>query len=94
LFTTMHRALKGHRLTGDGVAVIIAELAQEAGLEGHVRPHGLRHASITHALDATGGDVRAVQRHSRHRDVKTLQLYDDNRTDLAGRVAALVALSV
>lgn len=50
-------------------------------------PHGLRHRGITDALDVTGGDVRAVQRFSRHRDLNTLLVYDDNRRDLAGEVA-------
>jgi len=35
--------------------------------------------------------VRAVQKFSRHRDVRVLQRYDDNRRDLAGGVAARVA---
>ena len=52
----------------------------------------LRHAAITEALDKTNGDVRAVQRFSRHCDVRTLQVYDDARIDLAGRVAREVAL--
>ena len=56
-----------------------------------VRPHGLRHAAITSALDATGGDVRRVSRFSRHRDIKTVMVYDDARADLGGEVAALVA---
>ena len=34
---------------------------------------------------------RAVQRYSRHRDVRVLNTYDDNRQDLGGRVARLVA---
>jgi integrase/recombinase XerC len=55
------------------------------------RPHGLWNAAITEALDLTGGDVRAVQRFSRHRDVRVLQRYDDSRRDLAGDVARRVA---
>jgi integrase/recombinase XerC len=55
-----------------------------------VRPHGLRHAAITAALDLTG-DLRAVQRFSRHKDVRTLTVYDDNRQDLGGDVARRVA---
>jgi integrase len=35
------------------------------------------------------GDLM-VQRFSRHRDANTVQLYDDNREDLAGRVADLL----
>ena len=41
---------------------------------------------MTAALDAAGGDVRRVQRFSRHRDLRTLVLYDDNRRDEAGEV--------
>jgi integrase/recombinase XerC len=54
----------------------------------------LRHASITEALDATGGNIRAVQRFSRHKDVRVIERYDDNRQDLAGDVARKVAASV
>ncbi len=46
-------------------------------------PHGLRHAAITEALDATGGNVRAVQKFSRHRDLLVLNRYDNSRQDMA-----------
>ena len=84
------RAGKGRRLTGRSHHRIVKALGEAAGL-GAVRPHGLRHAAITEALDATNGNVRAVQRFSRHRDLRVLNTYDDNRQDLAGEVARLVA---
>jgi integrase/recombinase XerC len=90
LFRNFDRAGKSERLTGRSVARIVAEVSGAAGI-GLVRPHGLRHAAITHALDVTGGDVRRVQKFSRHRDLRTLTVYDDNRQDIAGQVAALVA---
>lgn len=93
LFTNFDRAKKGARLTGRSVARLVLEAGETAGL-GVVRPHGLRHSAITHALDQTKGDVRAVQRYSRHRDLRVLTVYDDNRTDLAGEVGALVAGAV
>ena len=37
------------------------------------------------------GDMRAVATFSRHKDLRTLSRYHDNRSDLAGKVAALVA---
>jgi integrase/recombinase XerC len=90
LFHRLDRAGKGKgQLTGGGVYHVIVSLGRQAGLR--VRPHGLRHAAITQALDLTGGDIRAVQRFSRHRDVRTIGLYDDNRQDLAGQVARKVA---
>ncbi len=90
LFQNFDRAGKGERLTGRSVERIVKRLGVAAGL-GMVRPHGLRHAAITEALDLTGGNVRAVQKFSRHRDLRTLTIYDDNRADLAGEVARLVA---
>lgn len=81
---------KNRRLTGTGLWHIIKSLGRVAGLD--VRPHGLRHSAITSALDATGGNIRAVQKFSRHVDVRTLEVYDDNREDLGGKVAAIVAL--
>ena len=91
LLLNLDRRTAGGRLTGGGVYAILARLGEGIGVE--VRPHGLRHAAITSALDATAGDVRRVQRFARHRDVKVTIRYDDNRADLAGAVAALVALT-
>jgi integrase/recombinase XerC len=45
----------------------------------------------TETLEVTRGDVRAVQRFSRHRDLRTLMIYDDGRKDLAGQVARRLA---
>jgi integrase/recombinase XerC len=45
-------------------------------------------------LDLNGGDVRAAQRFSRHEDVRTLLHYDDNRQDIGGKMARLVAFAV
>jgi integrase/recombinase XerC len=89
LFTTFDRGDRGKRLTGTGLYVVVKELGLATGQK--TRPHGLRHAAITAALDATGGNVRAVQKFSRHRDLRVLNTYDDNRADLAGDVARLVA---
>jgi integrase/recombinase XerC len=89
LFINFDRAGKGYRLTGTAVYHIVGRLGAKAGLV--VRPHGLRHLAITTALDRTNGDVRAVAKFSRHKDLRTLRRYDDNRQDLAGKVAALVA---
>lgn len=72
--------------------LVVRDLGKKAGLT--VRPHGRRHAGITEALDLTNGNIRAVQRYSRHRDLRILNLYDDNRTDLGGDVARLGAANV
>ena len=57
----------------------------------HASPHGLRHAGITEALAATHGDLRAVQRYARLRSANTIRHYDDERADLGGEVAGMVA---
>jgi len=89
LFTGLASNGTGGRLTGTGLYLVVRDLGLAAGLK--VRPHGLRHAAITAALEATSGDVRRAQRFSRHRDLRILSTYDDNRADLAGEVAAGVA---
>jgi integrase/recombinase XerC len=79
------------RLTGEAVRLIVRDLGRKGGLARPARPHGLRHLAITTALDRTGGDVRSVQRFSRHKKLDVLMIYDDRRRDPAGAVARLVA---
>lgn len=86
-----HGKLHG-RLTGSGIYHVITTLAGKAGVV--ARPHGLRHGSITRALDLTKGDIRAVRKFSRHAKVETVLKYDDAREDMAGEVASKVAESL
>ncbi|OFV81473.1 MAG: hypothetical protein A2W26_01080, partial [Acidobacteria bacterium RBG_16_64_8] len=86
LFQSLDRHSAGGRLTGMSIYRII----RDYGLE---RPHGVRHSAITDALDKSGGDLRAVMRFSRHKDPKVLMKYDDNRQDLAGKMANLIDLN-
>jgi integrase/recombinase XerC len=92
LFGRLDRAATGGRLTGEAIRRLVARLGERADL-GIVRPHGLRHAAITAALDA-GETLRAVQRFARHADPRTTIKYDDNHHDLAGKVAVAVAAAV
>ncbi len=92
LFPPLSRTAGTDRLSAGGLYRIVRALGRHAGIV--ARPHGLRHAAITEALTLMGGDVRAVGRYSRHRDLRTVMLYDDARTDLAGEVAARVAGSL
>ena len=89
LFLSFDRRGSQSRLCGRSIHRIIRRLGAEQGLD--IRPHGLRHSAITQALELTKGDLRRVQRFSRHADPRTLMLYDDNRTDIAGEIADLVA---
>ena len=88
LFTNFDRAGKGGRLTGRSVARVLAVLGDKVGLV--VRPHGLRHTAITALLDA-GEPLQKVQRFSRHKDLRVLMVYNDNREDVGGEMSRLVA---
>jgi len=67
---------------------LVVSIGRTVGIT--TRPHGLRHAGVSGALDL-GADIRHVARFSRHLDLKTLVVYDDNRQDLGGKVAQRVA---
>jgi integrase/recombinase XerC len=90
LFTSSHPSYEGERLSTKAVNEMLGRLAKRAGVD-HVTPHQLRHTSITRALDKTGGDVRRVQKFSRHQKIETLMVYDDLRRDVAGEIAELVS---
>ena len=89
LFQSFDRRTYGHRLTGWSIWSMVTELATSLDLA--ARPHGVRHTAITDVLDKSGGDVRAAKRFSRHARLDTLQVYDDNRQNLGGRLAAQIA---
>jgi integrase/recombinase XerC len=92
LFTRRGKAtVRADRLTGTAVFLIVRDLGRKAGLSEDTRPHGLRHSAITCALEQNNGNIRDVARFSRHADLRTVARYDDNRQDIAGRVARGVA---
>lgn len=80
----------GQGITADGLYHLVSEWGRAIEIP-NLTPHKLRHSAITAALDATNGDVRRVQRLSRHARLETLQRYDDNRSDLQGEVTGLLA---
>jgi integrase/recombinase XerC len=90
LFYAIDRAHYGHRLTGTAVYEIVSELAKAVKIAKQMSPHRIRHSAITAALDATNGNVRKVQKLSRHKKLDTLMLYDDNRTNMQGEVSSLL----
>lgn len=93
LFTNFNPAgNKSVRLSGDGLYKIIRELGKKVGIK--ARPMGLRHSAITSALDLTKGNIRAVAKFSRHKNINVTCIYDDNRQDLGGGVAAMLAKSL
>jgi len=93
LFCSVSRYQTGHRLTGEAIRQIVEQTCLAAGISKKMSPHRVRHGSITHALDKTG-DVRKVQRLSRHAKLETLMIYDDNRTNLQGELSDLLSDSL
>ncbi len=68
------RAGDGH-MARDRFAVMLKELAVEAGLDpASVSPHVLRHAFASHLL-AHDADLRSVQQMLGHADITTTQIY-------------------
>jgi integrase/recombinase XerC len=91
LFIALDRSSYGHRLTGEAIYKLVETVAKAAGISKKLSPHRIRHSVITAALDATGGDVRKVQKLSRHVNLNTLIIYDDNRVNVQGELSDLLA---
>jgi integrase/recombinase XerC len=80
-----------HKRMGDGG---LADMLRARLKGAKLRPcttHGLRHAGITKALDASNGNLRLVQAYARHADLRQLHRYDDARRGLFAEGAKLVA---
>ena len=91
LFCTVDRATFGHRLSGKVIYNLVRDSATAAGIEKVMSPHRVRHSAITAALDATNGDTRKVQKLSRHKNLNTLMIYDDNRHQHQAEVTGILA---
>ena len=90
LFCAIHKGYWGHRLTTHGIYKLVRKYAKLAGIKKVMSPHRIRHSSITEALNLTNGDVRKVQKLSRHSNLNTLMIYDDNRQNLQGEVTDML----
>lgn len=85
LFTNFDRAQKGDgRLSEGGVYRVV----KSTGLG---RTHGIRHQAISDALDKTNGNIAEVMKFSRHKDPKTVMIYDDNRKNLSKVISELIS---
>jgi integrase/recombinase XerC len=76
----MFISCNGRRLAGSDIFRILKSYADLA--EVPISPHRVRHSAITSYLDASDGNIRVAQSLSRHKDPRTLMVYDDNRQQL------------
>ncbi len=65
---------RGDRLTRQGYWLILKAYAHDAGIEGRVTPHTLRHSFATHMLRG-GMDIHKVQELLGHANISTTQVY-------------------
>ncbi len=79
LFVSVNLGYKDGRLCTQAIYDIVKSRCKDAGITKTMSPHRVRHSSITAALEATNGDVRRVQKLSRHSSLNTLLIYDDAR---------------
>ncbi|GAL95929.1 tyrosine-type recombinase/integrase [Microcystis aeruginosa] len=90
LFCSINPGYRDGRLCTQAIYNIVSDRCQAAGITKAMSPHRIRHSSITAALEATGGDVRRVQKLSRHSSLNTLLIYDDNRKNHQKEVSDLL----
>lgn len=90
LFVSVNPGYRDGRLCTQAIYDVVKCRCQDAGISKVISPHRIRHSAITAALEATGGDVRRVQKLSRHSSLNTLLIYDDNRKNHQGEVTDIL----
>jgi integrase/recombinase XerC len=89
LFIALDRRSYGQPISGRSIdRNVVKKFEVEAKV---LSPHKVRHSMITAALESTQGDVRKVQKFSRHVKIDTLLIYDDNRLGVQGEITDTVA---
>lgn len=93
LFICLDPANKGKGLTGNGIYTTVRSYFEQV-TDKQMSPHRIRHSAITTALDLSGGNVREVQKLSRHKKLDTLLIYDDARLDVQGKTSQMLSDSL
>jgi integrase/recombinase XerD len=83
----------GLRMRRQAAYKVVGRLARDAGIQGTISPHSLRHSFVTAALDA-GASLRDVQDAAGHADPRTTRRYDRARHSLDRHPTYSVASSL
>lgn len=67
--------LRGHRLTRQGLWLILKNYAKTLGIENEITPHTLRHSVATHLLHSGKMNLRELQEFLGHANISTTQIY-------------------
>lgn len=78
LFISIGGTSRGARLTAQSLYNLVDRTSEAVGITKKMSPHRIRHSSITTVLDRNGGNLRKARDFSRHSDINTLMVYDDN----------------
>lgn len=93
-FDTIHVTKTGARLTGSALYAMLAKRSAEAGIEGRIRPHGIRHTSAELAAEEgakVGYGLDRIIEHTGHSEVRTLEIYLDKTKSVQKELAEAVS---
>jgi integrase/recombinase XerC len=90
LFINLDHIHEVKRLSDHHIYRIVDNTAKAVNLPKKFSPHRIRHSAITAALDATNGNIREVQKFSRHSQLDILMRYDDCWKDAQGKISDLL----
>ncbi len=90
LFISLSNVSRGKRLCAETLYNLVDEASKSVSIPKKMSPHRVRHSAITTVLERNGGDVRKARDFSRHADIKTLMVYDDNLNQSQGEMSDLL----
>lgn len=78
VFVSLSKRTFGMRLSAYAINQTVKAHVRDAGIQRRITAHSMRHTVCTHALGA-GAPLHQVQRHLRHKDVRTTLRYERDR---------------